>query len=224
MDAAELVLTEIKAAAIDVVAEEAERRGLPVVFVDNVPLEVAPAESGALGRLAAEMAALAGRRHEARFESGRVRRVQVKETDERDGLPPESQILVVDEGHAVPFSKGLLAQSLTATGLSPERAYAVAREVELHVRSEGAARSASTTCMPWWGRCCRAPRETCSVSATRNGSGWRCRTDRSSSSSEGATGVGKSTIATQLAHRLGIVRIISTDAVRQVMRAFFSDG
>ena len=38
----------------------------------------------------------------------------------------------------------------------------------------------------------------------------------------GATGVGKSTIATQLADRLGMVRIISTDTIREVMRAFFS--
>ena len=38
----------------------------------------------------------------------------------------------------------------------------------------------------------------------------------------GATGVGKSTIATQLAARLGIVRVVATDAVREVMRALFS--
>jgi 2-phosphoglycerate kinase len=38
----------------------------------------------------------------------------------------------------------------------------------------------------------------------------------------GATGVGKSTIATQLATRLGIVRVVATDAVREVMRAVFS--
>src|SRR5206468_1425480 len=38
----------------------------------------------------------------------------------------------------------------------------------------------------------------------------------------GATGVGKSTIATQLAARLGIVRIVATDAIREVMRAMLS--
>ena len=38
----------------------------------------------------------------------------------------------------------------------------------------------------------------------------------------GATGVGKSTIATQLATRLGIVRVVATDAVREVMRAMLS--
>ena len=38
----------------------------------------------------------------------------------------------------------------------------------------------------------------------------------------GATGVGKSTIATQIAARLGIVRVIPSDAVREVMRGLFS--
>lgn len=38
----------------------------------------------------------------------------------------------------------------------------------------------------------------------------------------GATGVGKSTIATLLANRLGITRVIPTDAIREVMRAMFS--
>ena len=40
----------------------------------------------------------------------------------------------------------------------------------------------------------------------------------------GATGVGKSTIAAQVADRLGVVRIISTDSIREVMRAFFSES
>ena len=36
----------------------------------------------------------------------------------------------------------------------------------------------------------------------------------------GATGTGKSTIATEAAHRLGITRVTSTDFIRQTMRAF----
>lgn len=65
--AAEMYLTEIKAAAIDVVAEEAVRRGVPVVFVDNVPQEVSPAPEGALAdacRMLAELAKERFARHE----------------------------------------------------------------------------------------------------------------------------------------------------------------
>ncbi len=38
----------------------------------------------------------------------------------------------------------------------------------------------------------------------------------------GTTGVGKSTIATMLAGRLGVNRVIATDVIRQVLRAFFT--
>jgi len=38
----------------------------------------------------------------------------------------------------------------------------------------------------------------------------------------GATGTGKSTIATEAAHRLGITRVTSTDFIRETLRAFFS--
>jgi cyclic 2,3-diphosphoglycerate synthetase len=51
---AEVYLTEIKAAAIDVVAETAETRGLPVVFADNEVLPL-PGERD----LDAEVVALA---------------------------------------------------------------------------------------------------------------------------------------------------------------------
>ena len=38
----------------------------------------------------------------------------------------------------------------------------------------------------------------------------------------GATGTGKSTVATEVAHRLGINRVTSTDIVRQTLRAVFA--
>ena len=38
----------------------------------------------------------------------------------------------------------------------------------------------------------------------------------------GATGTGKSTVATEVAHRLGIHRVTSTDVVRETLRAFFA--
>jgi 2-phosphoglycerate kinase len=38
----------------------------------------------------------------------------------------------------------------------------------------------------------------------------------------GSTGTGKSSVAAEVAHRLGITRVTSTDFIRQTMRAFFS--
>ncbi len=65
MSKVDVVLTEVKAAAIDVVAEEAAARGLPVVLVDNVPLEASPEEQGRLAEMAQELASMA----KVRFES-----------------------------------------------------------------------------------------------------------------------------------------------------------
>ena len=71
MDRVDTVVTEIKAAAIDVVAEKAAERGLPVVFMDNVPVEVSPEgvlreESSGSRGMALELAALAKERFEQR--------------------------------------------------------------------------------------------------------------------------------------------------------------
>ena len=58
---ADVVVVEIKAAAIDVVAEEAERRGIEVVLAGNdvVPLAGEADLDGELERLAAEAIATA---------------------------------------------------------------------------------------------------------------------------------------------------------------------
>jgi len=70
MDRVEAVVTEVKAAAIDMVAEEAEARGLPVIFMDNMPMvspERGQAEgSGALEALVRGLAASARERFEER--------------------------------------------------------------------------------------------------------------------------------------------------------------
>jgi hypothetical protein len=64
MKLVDMVLTEIKAAAIDMVAETADARGLEVGFVDNLPVEVAPAREGDLRALAAELYQTARHRFE----------------------------------------------------------------------------------------------------------------------------------------------------------------
>jgi 2-phosphoglycerate kinase len=54
-------------------------------------------------------------------------------------VTPESHppILISDKRHGLPFSKGLLARSFTATGLAPARAFAVAHSVQDHLRAKG---------------------------------------------------------------------------------------
>lgn len=131
-------------------------------------------------------------------------------------------IRIVSESHGVPFSKGLLAQSLTATGLAPDRAYLVAMEVERRV-AESAVYDLSVE---------RLHTLVGGVLGEMEGSVYLARYEKWTRLGRherpaviligGATGVGKSTIASQLANRLGIVRFISTDSIRQVMRTFFS--
>ena len=52
--AVDIFLTEIKAAAVDVVAEDADRRGVEVVFCDNIPVEID--NKGRLAALVLELA------------------------------------------------------------------------------------------------------------------------------------------------------------------------
>lgn len=63
---AEVVLTEIKAAAIDLVVEEAEALGLPVVPVDNQPIEAEGETPGRLAAVVEELTDTAVKRFERR--------------------------------------------------------------------------------------------------------------------------------------------------------------
>jgi 2-phosphoglycerate kinase len=141
-----------------------------------------------------------------------------------DVSPAPDSLLVqlVSGGHKVPFSKGLLASTLTATGLPPDRAYRVAMDVERQL-SRGPDREVDVDHL----------REMVEVVLTTDEEPQYLRRYRMWNRLAredkpvvvmmgGATGVGKSTIAAQVADRLGIVRIISTDSIREVMRVLFS--
>ena len=145
------------------------------------------------------------------------------ESREATGKPGGPPIQLVSEGHKVPFSKGLLATALTSTGLSPQRAYAVALDVEWQLL-EAAEREIRVEDL-------RRLVETVLADSGEHRYLQRYRIWNRMAAEDrpvivligGATGVGKSTIATQVAERLGIVRIISTDSIREAMRAFFSE-
>jgi 2-phosphoglycerate kinase len=139
-------------------------------------------------------------------------------------MSPDSAkvIMLSDKRHGLPFSKGMLAQSLTATGLPPGRAYAVASAIQQDLRDAD-----EVTLTP------DRLRELASSYLERlEGTEYAERYLRLRELSKldkplivligGTTGVGKSTIAAEIAHRLGITRISSTDSIREVMRGIFT--
>ena len=132
------------------------------------------------------------------------------------------ETIVMKEAHGLPYSKGLMAQSLSASGLAPDRAYDVARvlEARLDERGEpyievGELRELAASVL----------REREGDAAAQRFLDWEelGRLERPLIVTlGGAPGVGKSTLATLLAGRMGITRVIATDAIRNVIRAFFS--
>ena len=130
--------------------------------------------------------------------------------------------IFVEEGVGeprVPFSKGVLAQSVMAVGLSPDSAYRLARDVERRLREAG-----STVVTRDYLR--RAVSEELLEEAGEEVA-RRYHLLRSIRRAVkpvhlligGVAGVGKSVLASALAYRLGITRMISTDAVREILRA-----
>jgi 2-phosphoglycerate kinase len=123
----------------------------------------------------------------------------------------------------LPFSKGMMARALMATGLPADRAYELALAVEADLSARG--RPATTLE--------RMEEVAIQTLGAEEGPAAMRRLRRYRDLYEldlpiivlvgGATGTGKSTVATDVAYRLGVTRVTSTDFVRQTMRAFFSE-
>ncbi len=122
-----------------------------------------------------------------------------------------------------PFSKGLMARVLVAVGVKPVRAYDLARRIDKDLSQRGE----QTLELE------RLEELAVQALGEENGPATMRRLRRYAELREldlpvillvgGATGTGKSTVATEAAYRLGITRVTSTDFVRQTMRAFFSE-
>jgi 2-phosphoglycerate kinase len=137
-------------------------------------------------------------------------------------MPAGKPVIIKDQKHGLPMSKGLLAQSFTATGLSPVRAYAIAQTIQDSLRETG---RLELTTDELHEVAAGALEEHAGVEIARRYMRLNeiARLDRPLIILiGGTTGVGKSTIATEVAHRLGITRIVSTDSIREVMRGIFS--
>jgi 2-phosphoglycerate kinase len=133
-----------------------------------------------------------------------------------------AETIVVREERGLPYSKGVMAQALTATGIGPGRAFELARVIE---RRLDARALPQITVAELYSLTEDVLRDEEGEDALRRFRDWQ-RLDRLDRPLivlvAGTTGVGKSTLATMLAHRLGITRVIATDVIRQVLRAFFS--
>jgi 2-phosphoglycerate kinase len=125
-------------------------------------------------------------------------------------------------GEEIPFSKGLMARALIVTGLDPVSAHLIARRAERDLTDRGATALDLD----------RLGELAADVIGDEDAARTVLRLRRLDALQRvdeplllligGTTGTGKSTIATEAAHRLGITRVTSTDFIRQTMRAFFS--
>jgi 2-phosphoglycerate kinase len=137
-----------------------------------------------------------------------------------DRRPPEA---LVSHDVPLPYSKGLMAKTLMGTGIRPERAYELARLIEGELVRAHEEQTVGQD---------RLYDVAAAVLAEHEGEDAVRLLRRLRELREldlplvllvgGATGTGKSTVATEVAHRLGVTRVTSTDIVRQTMRAFFS--
>jgi 2-phosphoglycerate kinase len=154
---------------------------------------------------------------EARF--GRDVRARYEAT-----LALAAELVVVEEGRAagLPFSRGVLAQSLLAIGLDPELSHRLARRAEDQLWRLGVPRVESERVRAVVRRLLQ---EEAGEEFAR-----RYTLLRSLRRAErpvvvlvsGAAGVGKSVLAAELGYRLGIPRVVSTDSVRQALRSLIS--
>jgi 2-phosphoglycerate kinase len=125
-------------------------------------------------------------------------------------------------GDGLPYSKGLMTRTLMAAGVSATRAYELARAIERDLEHSDR-------------RAVELERVHELALDVLGEDAGKIAVDRLRRHLElqacelpivvligGATGSGKSRVATEVAHRLGITRVTSTDFIRQTMRAFFS--
>lgn len=145
-----------------------------------------------------------------------------KLADVAPDLPFPATIEVGGGSRAIPFSKGVLSQSLLAASIDPTDAFEVAREIELDLHRSGTGKITrgalrKTAYQSLLDRFGEKTAERFMV--------WRQHQDPDKPVIVvlgGTTGAGKTSIALEVALRLGIRRVLSTDSIRQVMRLMLS--
>lgn len=131
-------------------------------------------------------------------------------------------ITITGQEQGLPFSKGLMASSIMATGLTPRRAYDAAEAVEDRLVAE---ERFSVSAGDLQEVVFEVLTESVGERYAANFLKWQAAGELDRPLViliGGATGAGKSTIASQLASRLAVSRVIPTDAIREVMRGMIT--
>nr|ADI19253.1 2-phosphoglycerate kinase [uncultured delta proteobacterium HF0200_39L23] len=145
---------------------------------------------------------------------------------ELDSLLPENMkpgdIRVVQGQSSVPFSKVLLTQSMTAAGLDLNQAFRISQEFEQHLLFEKTQQIEKAAIFQQIRKIIEKQFDPYTADLYQMAS----RLDQLKRPViiyiGGAPGTGKSVLATSLATRLGINKVISTDSIREIMRLAFS--
>lgn len=131
-------------------------------------------------------------------------------------------IIVMKGEQGTPFSKGLLAHSLMVTAIDHTSALSIARRIQNRLRGEGTSDIKLEDLRKRVHEELRAKQG--EISAQRYLT-WR----KMMSSGYpliiligGPTGAGKSTLALELATRMEITQVVSTDTIREMLRTMFS--
>ena len=131
----------------------------------------------------------------------------------------QSDVLIKDRlGVLMPFSRGIMATSILATGIETPIAYEVARKVQ-DALSELPSKETSSENLT--ALAVQVLEQHVNSDVAQRYHSWR-KAKRIGRpiviSIVAASGVGKSTLATRLALRLGVNRVVTTDAIREVLR------
>ena len=134
----------------------------------------------------------------------------------------KSGIIVHTTTRSEPFSVGILAHSLETCAIDPEMAIQGAHKVLTTLKNTGHHEIDHKALRRIIYRCLH---EHCSKAAAERYLSWR-RFENSGIPLiiliGGATGSGKSTLSSELAYRLGISHLQSTDNMREIIRAYLS--
>jgi 2-phosphoglycerate kinase len=131
-------------------------------------------------------------------------------------------VYVVKHDNKFPFSRGILARSIANSGISLEEAYQMVEETKEKLENSGNEVILSKEIKDL------VSAKLLELGYEKQNRYYLTRSAIKNSSKPlliligGGSGVGKSTISSEVAHKLGITRVVNTDTIREIMRSIIS--